>query len=228
MRNNSEDYIRTAIHIFGIGEYGLSAVSKLKQDIVFHVKYHTVEDNRHIENIAEFLHGADVVFIIADINSKFSLKKVNEIAGMSKEKSHKTIFILSDSCLKNDTDNSFMEISDMLFIIAKQISSDCMQADYEYKQIYSCAKALTDICGDRMGLLNTGFGDIISSIRKGEIGYIGFGEADGKNAVKEATDAAFQILAKYNKLQNANEVIATISYNNCSLENIRLFIISGG
>jgi cell division GTPase FtsZ len=152
------------------------------------------------------------------------LKTVNEIAGMSKEKSHITILLLSDSCLKNDIENSdnlFMKISDTLFIISKQISSfEYLKEDYEYKQIYSCVKALTDICGDRMGLINTGLGDIINSIRKGGIGYIGFGEAKGKNAISEATDAAFQRLTKYNKLQNANDVIATISYNDCSLENI--------
>lgn len=234
------EYTRMPMRIIGIGNYGIQAINALKRDGINNTKYSTVDSgNQNIKKLIQFINRADVVFIIADISSGSSMKTVQEIIEMSKEKS-KIVFLillLPDDCSVNESGilnnlgiNELKRLADTLFIISRENSSvGCLHGNNnilheEYKQIYGCVKALTDICGDRLGYINTDLGDIAGTIRNAGIGYIGFGEAKGENAIGEATNLAIQNLANYDKLQNASGVIATISYQDCSMGDTLLFL----
>jgi len=216
--DKSEYYTRIAMSIIGVGSYGINAINKLKQDGICDVKYGSVNcENKNIENLNELVRRADVVFIIADISSDFSVKTISELTDLCENKSRIMILILrmlggyrlSDNLLINELKG----LSDILFIISSQ------KPWQKYKQVYCCVKALTDFCGSRIGLINTGLKDIAGSIRNTGIGYIGFGEAKGENAIDKATDKAIESLENNEKLQNASSIIATISCQDCSMEN---------
>ena len=219
-------YARNAVQIVGIGDYGINVINKLKQDDISNVKYDIIDfkDNT-IEKTREPMTWADIVLVVSNISSKSSLDAVFQISDMYDQQYNIVILLLPGSCLKNDSGlsnhaliNRLSNILDTLFIISDEACSiGRSYALEEYKQIYSCVKALTDICGDRMGYINTDLGDIAGSIRNAGIGYIGFGEASGKNAIRDATEEAINCIS-YIKFNHATGVIATISYKDCSIE----------
>ena len=213
-----EYYARIAVSIIGVGSFGINAIRKLKQDGICDVKYGYVNrENKTAENLNELMPWADLVFIIADICSDFSVKTITELTGLYENKSCIIILILqmpgdyvvSESLLINE----LKDLSDILFTISSQ------KPQQIYNQVYYCVKALTDFCGSRIGLINTGLKDISGCIRNAGIGFIGVGKAKGKNAIGAATDKAIRSLENSGKLENASSFIATISCQDYSMEN---------
>jgi cell division GTPase FtsZ len=206
------------VSIIGIGGFGIDAINKLKQGGIYDVKYGYVNyKNKIAENLNELMCGADLVFIIANTSSDFSVKTISQLTSLCENKSQIMILILQipgDYIVsENLLINELKDLSDILFIISSQ------KPQQIYNQVYFCVKAIIYFRGSRIGLINTGLKDIAGCIRDSGIGYIGFGKAKGKNAIAAATDKAIKSLENNEKLQNARSFIATISCQDCSMEN---------
>lgn len=224
---NPECDTRITMNIVGIGDYGKNIIAQLKQNGISNVKYDQVVLNANQQEIKKITYHADIVFFIADINSGFSLSNIIDVVSMYQERSEVTILLIPDAGFNNNIAfkddpllHKLLSMPDKVIKISGQIQpSENNDQTNDYKQIYHCMKLLTDICGDRRGLLNTDLGDIVGSLRQTGTGYIGFGEATGNNAVAEAVEKAVDSITA-EKLNKASSVIATISYKDCSINDM--------
>ena len=122
-------------------------------------------DNKSNDEVNEALKGADVVFIVAG-------KRTETVAALSKEIGALTIAIV-------DSDNLSNSAVDTFFII------DSVQKSV----IPNVIKAIADLIAVP-GLVNLDFADVKSVLGNSGRGYVGTGEAVGKNAIVNAVKEA--------------------------------------